>query len=252
MTPPENAFARGAAGYALARPRYPEALIAWLVANSRERRAAWDCATGNGQAAVDLAPHFQVVHATDISAEQVARGLGAPKVRYSVQPAEHTSFESASFDLVTVAQALHWFDLPRFWSEVRRVARPGAFFCAWGYAWLEGAPDLDAELLSPVRELVAPFWAPSNRILWQGYRDEDVAFPFERVAAPRLTIRARWTIAQIVAYLRTWSAYQRGQGDPMVASALGEVEARALRRLAARGEMELSMPLAILAGRVPR
>ncbi|MBI5066841.1 MAG: class I SAM-dependent methyltransferase [Deltaproteobacteria bacterium] len=250
MTPPGNTFARGSAAYALARPRYPRALIDWLLDHTSERRAAWDCATGNGQAAVDLAPHFDLVHATDISREQVMRGTELHNVRYSVQPAECTSFGPGSFDLVTVAQALHWFDLPRFWTEVKRVARPGAFFCAWGYAWLEGPAELEVELVSPVRELVAPYWAPQLRMLWQGYRADDLAFPFEPVPAPDLAIRVRWTVAQLIDYLRTWSAHQRGLEDPAVGRSLGEVETRALRRLEARGEMELTMPLAVVAGRV--
>lgn len=245
-----NTFAEASDGYALARPLYPAALFEWIAANAPGREAAWDCATGNGQAAVGLAPHFRIVQATDISREQVAKGFGEDNIIYSAQPAEATDFPAASFDAITVAQALHWFDYGRFWPEVRRVAKPGAFFCAWGYAWFRYPKDVEAKLVEPAKRLLEPFWAARNRILWEGYRDEGVSFPFERVEAPEFVLEVDGTVASVIDYLRTWSAYKRAQADAGVAAALEELIAGAGERLGLERECRASSPLAVVAGRV--
>ncbi len=247
-----NSFVDAPESYAAARPHYPEALFEWIAATCHSRGAAWDCATGSGQAAIGLAPYFQTVYATDISCEQVEQGFGRPNIIYSAQPAEETNFSPGMFDLVTVAQALHWFDLRRFWAEVARVAKPGALFCAWGYSWFESDPAVDAELVQPFVELVAPYWAANNRILWNGYRDGDIAFPFERVSAPDFSMEADWTIPQLADYLKTWSAYKRARKDPPVALQLDALLDRALSRLRSDTPFRFSTRLALVAGRVPK
>ena len=107
--------------YAVARPQYPDQLFDYLADLCEETDSVWDCATGSGQAAISLTKHFDSVQATDVSAAQIANAFAQERVYYSVQPAEKTNFETASFDLVTVATALHWFNLERFWPEVHRV-----------------------------------------------------------------------------------------------------------------------------------
>ncbi len=247
-----NSFADAPECYAAARPHYPEALFEWIAATCHSRGAAWDCATGNGQAAIGLAPFFETVFATDISCEQVEQGFGRPNIIYSTQPAEETNFSPGMFDLVTVAQALHWFDFSRFWAEVARVAKPDALFCAWGYSWFGSGSAVDAELVQPILELVAPYWAPNNRFLWNGYRDEDIAFPFERVSAPDFSMQADWTIPQLADYVKTWSAYKRAREDPPVARQLDAVLSRALGRLPSDTPFRFSTRLALVAGRVPK
>src|SRR4051812_10380946 len=103
-----DTFASSTSAYASSRPGYPDELFEWILAHVPGREAAWDCATGNGQAAAGLAPNFKSVVATDLSPEQVGSALSLPNVRYSAQPAEQTDFAANSFDLITVAQALHW------------------------------------------------------------------------------------------------------------------------------------------------
>ena len=252
MTPavPENTFAAGSGAYALARPSYPNALFEWIADNSPARDAAWDCATGNGQAAIGLAAHFAAVEATDCAESQVAQGIPHPRIRYSAQPAEATRFNAASFDAVTVAQALHWFELPCFWAEVRRVARPGALFCAWGYAWFRYGEEVEAALVRPVLALVEPYWAANNRILWDGYRDADIAFPFERIAAPAFELALETSAAGIAAYVRTWSAFKRAAGDPALAAKLEEVLASGLEVLGRDRPVRATTPLALVAGRI--
>lgn len=245
-----DTFSRDSSAYARDRPVYPTALFDWMVSHCRARSAAWDCATGNGQAASRLAERFERVEATDISREQIGAGFRAGNVVYSVQPAERTCFADASFDLITVAQALHWFDFGSFWPEVRRVSKPGAFFCAWGYAWFEGDQMLQERFLDPMAALLAPYWATNNRILWHGYRSEEIAFPFERIAAPPFSIMLDWDIAAVIRFVQTWSAYKRALLDPERAAHIERLERNAIEGFAARGTMALALPLAIAAGTV--
>ena len=193
--------------YARARPTYPDELFAFIASQCSARGSAWDCGTGSGQAAQGLARHFDCVEATDASAEQIANAIPTPRVRYSVQPAEKTSFAANSFDVVCVAAALHWFDADRFYPEARRVLKHGGVFAAWGYAKHHVSPEFDAafaeHLLAPIR----PFWPPQNAKLWAGYRDE--TFPFAPIEAPAFAIEARWTLAQLVDYAGTWSGTRR-------------------------------------------
>lgn len=244
----QQTFSVDSGGYARNRPLYPAALFAWIAAACRERGAAWDCATGNGQAALGLAGYFERVEASDVSVEQLAEGFSAPNVRYSAQAAERTDFPDGAFDLVAVAQALHWFDLDRFWPEVRRVAKPGAFFCAWGYSWFRCEVALREGFVDPLAALLEPYWAPNNRLLWDGYPSEDIRFPFERVAAPDFAIEAGWDIAEVVGNIRTWSAHKRALADPGPAAAIARLEADALARFADRGRMAIAMPLIVAAG----
>lgn len=250
----QNSFAIAPSAYASERPHYPQALFGWMASACPEREAAWDCATGNGQAAIGLAAYFKRVEATDVSPEQIGEAIAAPNIRYSAQPAEDTDFPDDRFDLVAVAQALHWFDFGKFWPQVRRVAKPDAFFCAWGYSWFdrsEDLGDLHKYYLDPLVELLEPYWAPNNRILWDGYRSEDIAFPFQRIAAPRFAIDLRWGIQRLIGYVRTWSAVKQAQAaDPAKGEAIEALEEEARTRFTARGAMAMSLPLSIVAGRV--
>jgi hypothetical protein len=246
-------FGVSSSAYASDRPHYPSELFAWVASMCADRRTAWDCGTGNGQAATGLAPWFDRVEATDIASAQVAQGFSAPNVRYSAQPAERTNFPESHFDLVAIAQALHWFDLKRFWPEVRRVAYPGAFFCAWGYAWFEQTPELqelNAVYLERLLPRLEPYWARENRILWNGYVKAEIALPFEHLEAPQFAIRLEWDIERVIRYVRTWSAYKAALTDPKAATAIARLEDEARARLDACGPLPLSLPLTIVAAAI--
>jgi SAM-dependent methyltransferase len=242
-------FSDAADRYASARPSYPGELFEFIASLAPARARAWDCATGNGQAAVSLARHFRSVLATDASAAQIEQALPCPGVTYSVQPAEATNLESSSFDAVCVAQALHWFHLPAFFAEAGRVMKPGAVFAAWGYGWFEVEGGFDEAFKRLVLDVIAPCWPPQNALLWNGYRDLD--FPFEPIAAPDFAIRLSWDFHQLMAYVRTWSATRRYQ-EQSGSAFLGHAEAELERHWGARESARpVSMPLTLRVGRQP-
>ncbi|MDY7093961.1 MAG: class I SAM-dependent methyltransferase [Acidobacteriota bacterium] len=209
-------FSAVASGYASYRPGYPEELFRWLAEVTPGRRVAWDCATGSGQAAVPLGGHFGRVLATDGSVSQLLQARSAPRACYAAATAEAAPWAHASVDLVTVAQALHWFQLESFYREVRRVLRPGGVVAAWCYDLFTLGDDLDPELRDLYDGQLGPYWPPQRRFIDQGYRTLD--FPFEEISAPTFELRESWTLEQVTGYLETWSALRRSrrQGfDPL-------------------------------------
>jgi ubiquinone/menaquinone biosynthesis C-methylase UbiE len=243
-----RSFAVGSDAYAAARPRYPADLYEWIASQSPGRGLVWDCATGNGQAAVDLADRFATVYATDISAAQLAHARRRPNICYLAQAAEAAAFADRTFDAVTVATALHWFDFSRFWPEVIRVIKPGGLFCAWGYADMACPQTAREALLDPVQAIVRPFWSPQNHICWRGYDVRETCFPFEPLPAPRFSITLRWTAAQLAAYITTWSAYKRAAHNDARRAKLESILAAGVQKLGEDTEIAIAMPLHIIAG----
>ena len=238
-------FSEKSAAYAASRPTYPDELFRLLAAQAPARDRAWDCATGNGQAALGLIRHFTEVEATDASAEQIANAIHYPGVTYSVQPAEHTSFPEAWFDAVNVAQALHWFDFDRFNAEVRRVLRPGGVIMVTSYGWSHVSPEFDRELQRVVLDPIRPLWPPQNAHIFNRYRD--IPFPYERIALPPVKIELTWSLADLLAYLGTWTATRR-----MLQSQPRFLDLAAGQLAAAWGEAEyrtVTMPLHVQCGR---
>ena len=150
---------------------------------------------------------FRRVHATDLSAEQIAQAAPDPRIDYRSAPAEASGLPNACCDLVTVAQALHWFCGDVFYAEVRRVLKPGGVFAAWTYTLLRGEPGLNVLVEDFYRNTIGPWWPPERHWVDLGYRD--MPFPFAGIAAPEFEIRLEWTLDDLLAYLRTWSATQR-------------------------------------------
>jgi len=204
-------FSAHAEAYARSRPGYPPALFAHLAALAPSRQLAWDCATGNGQVAIGLAQHFERVMATDASAAQIGHAFPNDRIAYRVEPAEATSLAAASVDLVTVGQALHWFDLDRFYAEARRVLRSGGVIAAWCYGRCTIAPDLDAVVDRFYAEIVGPFWPPERVFVESGYAT--LPFPFAGVPMPTFSMQADWTADELIAYLGTWSATRRFEAE---------------------------------------
>src|SRR2546423_8864370 len=199
-------FSKQAAEYAKFRPRYPKDLFRWLATIAPATELAWDCATGSGQAAVELAEVFDRVIATDASEKQVANAERHPGLEYRVATAENSGLESKSVDLVTVAQALHWFDLERFEAEAGRVLKRGGVVAAWAYKLATISPEIDAVVNHYYSDVVGPYW-PAERVLVEKF--EELPFPFSEIMSPSFEMTAEWSVAQLLGYLRTWSATQR-------------------------------------------
>ncbi|MBL8297500.1 MAG: methyltransferase domain-containing protein [Rhodanobacteraceae bacterium] len=200
-------FSTQSAIYRTARPRYAPELFAWLAAQCPTRTLAWDAGCGTGQASLGLAGHFERVIATDPSAAQVAQAETAANLEYRVERAEHSTLEDASADLITVAQALHWFELDAFHAEVRRVLRPGGIVAQWSYADCQVTPAVDAVKQKLYVDLLDRYWPPERRLVESGYAE--LAFPFARLETPAFELAAHYDLAAFLAYLRSWSATQR-------------------------------------------
>jgi len=201
-------FSRRAAEYSAYRPLYPASLFDYLAQCCPQRGAAWDCACGSGQATIALAERFDTVIATDASQQQVAAAPPHPNVTYRAAPAERSDLESNSLDLVTVAQALHWFDLDAFYAEVQRVLKPSGVLAVWTYGVLhvEGQA-IDALVQEFYYDIVGPCWPPERRFVEDGYRS--LAFPFAEFPLPSFNMEEHWERAHLLGYMRTWSATSR-------------------------------------------
>lgn len=239
-------FSSVAASYATFRPHYPTSLFEWLAGAAPARSAVWDCACGSGQATAGLAEYFDLVIATDASAQQLSHAPPVPLTIYQLATAEESGLPDASVDAVVVAQALHWFDLARFWPEVRRIVRPGGLVAAWCY----GPTRLREESLNRVLhwfydDLLGPWWPENRRHVDAGYTTID--FPFPRLTPPAVELRLTWTLPQFLGYLHSWSAAQRYQSSTGL-DPFPELMRR-LGPLWGDGTHEVEWPVAMLAGR---
>lgn len=199
-------FSGHAATYAAYRPTYPRQLYDWLSSLVPARSLAWDVGTGNGQVAQGLVGHFERVLATDPSAEQLAAAVPHDRIAY-----RRATYDSAlpdqSVDLVTVGQALHWFDLDAFFAEVRRVLRPQGVFAAFAYVLSQVTPEVDAVTYHFHDVTVWAHWQPEHHRIREGYRS--MALPIKEMKAPAFAMRSEMTVEQYLGFHRSWSATQR-------------------------------------------
>jgi SAM-dependent methyltransferase len=208
VKPYADHFSRLAPAYASCRPGYPEGLFDYLAGLVSRHDLAWDCAAGSGQATIPLARRFNRVVATDFSAAMLNQAPRHAAVVYRIAPAEDSGLLSATADLVTVAQALHWLDTETFYAEVVRVLVPGGVLAAWTYgAQYLDEPALDRVLRHFYADVVGPYWSPERRHVESGYRT--LPFPFLELEPPALAMQELWSLAQLLGYVGTWSATQR-------------------------------------------
>lgn len=243
-------FSTAAAGYAAHRPRYPQALADFLADAAPARDLALDAGCGSGQLSLTLAERFARVVATDASAAQIGGASPHPGIAYRLAPAERSGLPGASVDLITAAQAAHWFDLDAFYAETRRVARPRAVVAliSYGVPRIEDA-TADAVLGQFHHGTLAPYWPAERRHVEDGYRA--LPFPFAALEAPRLVIAVAWRLAELIGYVETWSAVRAAE------RAVGRAPVEAFRAALAGvwGDPEAAKPvrwpLALRVGRVP-
>ena len=217
--------------YAKARPHYPDALFDWIATAAPARHCVWDAGCGNGQASMALAERFEHVIATDPSTQQLGNAVPHPRIDYRNEPRNspaingrgyHTSIPDHFVDAVTVAQALHWFDLEPFLTEVRRVAKPRALFVAWCYANCSVTKAVDAVIAYLYDDVLGPYWPPERRLVDEGYASQEI--PFAPIEAPAFEMQVEWDARQLLAYLCSWSAAQRyfaATGDDAIKATSG-------------------------------
>jgi len=240
-------FSTRSADYAAYRPTYPIAVADYLASLCASPNVALDVGCGTGQLSILLAEHFAQVIATDASARQIENAEPHARVEYRVAPAEHSSLADASVDLVTAAQAAHWFDLPAFYAEVRRIGRPGGILALITYGVVQADPEIGPVVGHFYKDVVGPYWPPERKHVENGYRDFD--FPFQEVTAPPLAIEVSWRATDLIGYADTWSAVRAAE------KALGREPIESFRRdlLKAWGDPEqlrtIRFPLSFRIGR---
>lgn len=202
----QDHFSQQAPDYARYRPQYPSRLFDYLAALPGQRDLAWDCATGNGQAALGLTPYFNRVIATDASTNQIEHAIAHPQIMYRVSTAERTDLPDHSVDLITIAQALHWFDFDAFYAEVRRVLKPEGVIAAWCYNRTDITPEIDRVLKTYGSDLLRTYWA--SQIAYVSKHYTTIPFPFDESPAPTFNIQSQWNLNDLLNYLNTWSAAQ--------------------------------------------
>ena len=210
MTEFKDYFSKQANDYRKYRPHYPESLFEYLAALVPDRKAVWDCATGNGQVALGLTHHFQEIYATDASEKQISHAFHHDKINYSVAVAEKVGLGNQSIDLITVAQAVHWFNLEKFYREVQRVSKPGGIIAIWGYWYFHLLPEEEQvnqicqDFLTTV---VDQYWPEETKILTQNYQTID--FPFAELKTPFFTMETQWNMEEFLGYVNSFSAIQK-------------------------------------------
>ncbi|MGH7700290.1 MAG: class I SAM-dependent methyltransferase [Gemmatimonadales bacterium] len=248
MTPdaPADDYADRAAAYAVHRPSYPPALVDFLADLTAQHTLAWDAGCGSGQLSVLLVARFERVVATDASAGQLAHARRQPNVLYRRARAETSGLPNGEVDLAVAAQAAHWFDLPAYYAEVRRVTRPGGVVALVTYGRMTVGDDVDPVIGAFYEGVLGRYWSPERRHVEQGYRS--LPFPFEELAAPALEMRADWSAAQVLAYVDTWSAVRamvRAEGS----GPLGAFRRDLSRAWRAGTVRRVTWPLAVRVGR---
>lgn len=207
--PTRNWFEQGGRAYARFRPEYPPQLAAFLASLAPDHQLAVDVGCGSGQLTQFLAPHFSTVVGVDPSADQIANNIPNERIKYQCAPAEQLPLADSTARLITAAQAAHWFNLPAFYREARRIAAPGCILALISYGVLNLEPALNERFQKFYRNEIGPYWPPERRLVDTGYATID--FPFDELAAPHLEIRVHWHLSEFLGYVHTWSAVRNAQ-----------------------------------------
>lgn len=237
----KDLFSKQSVDYSKFRPTYPAGLFPYLAKLAPSKIRAWDAGTGNGQAALGLADYFQEVIATDASPAQIKEATHHPNVLYAVAPAEDSGLSEGSVDLVTVAQAFHWFKHADFYKEVRRVARPGAVLAVWSYGINYIEPKIDERVMELYEGLLGPFWDPERRHVEDGYKN--ISIPFTELMNPKFEMTENWSLDHFIGYLGTWSAlkkYEAAKGESPLPALKADLE-----KLWPNGVKRITWPLSL-------
>jgi len=198
-------FNQQAERYRKFRPDYPDALFDYLLSLVGKNARVWDCATGNGQAALSLAQRFKSVIATDINQAQLDDAFIHPSIEYRYGEAEYSGLPEHSINLITVAQALHWFNFAAFYQETIRVLKPRGWIAVWCYSLGRVNPAVDKVIDRLYYQILGDnYWPKERYFIGEAY--ESIPFPFKKVDSPKFTIEKTMDLADFMGYLSTWSA----------------------------------------------
>jgi SAM-dependent methyltransferase len=200
----KDLFSSHSKAYAQFRPGYPLELYQFLREICKERGRAWDCGTGNGQVAGEISKFFEEVYATDVSINQLSQAVQKPNIHYTKQAAENTIFPDAHFDLLTVSQAVHWFDFEKFYAETKRVLKKDAVIAIFGYALFRSNAETDKIIKHFYDNVIGSYWQPERIFLEEKY--QTIPFPFDEIEVPRFEMKQKWSLNRLIGYLNTWSA----------------------------------------------
>ena len=217
-------FSGNAGNYKKYRPVYPDGIFVYLASIAPSSEVAWDCATGSGQAAEKLAQHFSTVIATDASNEQIQNAKLSKNIFYKVAHAEDAPITSNTIDLITVAQALHWFDPKLFFSEARRVLKSNGIIAVWSYNLLSLTPELDEIIEKFYKKIIGAYWPAERRLVEDGYKN--ITFPFTKITCPVFSMSAEWSLEELLGYISTWSAvklYREDKGSSPIDIIINEL-----------------------------
>lgn len=241
-------FSSQASTYARFRPVYPPELYEFLLSLVQDRAIAWDCGCGNGQVAGVLAEYFDQVEATDISQKQLEHAIQKPNIHYQLAPAEKTNLKTGSVNLVTVAQAVHWFNFDAFYSEVNRVSTPGSIIAIWCYSLLTINKPVDEIIMNLYSDTLGDqYWDAERHYIDEHY--QTIPFPIEDIPAPEFSIRISWTFDHLIGYLNSWSAVQhyiRKNGENPVT----QISSRLKEAWGEQEKLEIEFPLFSRIGRI--
>lgn len=232
--------------YSKFRPNYPEPMLQEILSLVKNKAMALDVATGNGQVAVELAKYFKTVYATDISEKQLSQAVQLPNIIYKKMTAETTDFENEQFDLITVAQAIHWFDFEAFYKEVNRILKPDGIFAVLGYGFFSTNPDSDRVLWQLYDGILGDYWNPERQYLTDAY--QTIPFPMEELVYKRFSREYTWSFEQLIGYLQTWSAtmnYIKEHNQNPV-----DLVKEELRESWERGDKKVTFPMFLRVGRL--
>jgi ubiquinone/menaquinone biosynthesis C-methylase UbiE len=204
-------FSDNSAQYGQYRPHYPKEVFQYLASVSPSNDKAWDCACGTGQSALGLSEHFQEVVATDASEKQIVKAIKKTGITYQVSSAEKTQIGNEEIDLITVAQALHWFDIELFFKEAGRVLKANGVLAVWTYNLLEINRNLDNIISHLYNETLREYWPPERKMVEKGYKG--IVLPFTAISPPSFKMHAEWNLFQLIGYLKTWSALKKYKNE---------------------------------------
>jgi len=242
-------FSNHAADYAKFRPTYPQELYDYLYGIVQQKSKAWDVATGNGQVAVELSKVFTEVLATDLSANQLAEAPKLKNISYRVQTAEESFSIEEQFDLITVAQAIHWFDFEAFYKQVKLHLKPSGIFAAIGYSVIGTSGELNSVIQHFYKEITDPYWDPERKYLDENYHS--IPFPFEELKTPKLEMPVYWTAEDLLNYLNTWCAvkhYEKANGQ----NPLSLIQEDVFKHWGTKAKREFKFPLLLRVGKLKK